>query len=351
MTVIASNRRMDLVSIPVTASCTLARGDRHLRSANRRTMGARHLALACAALLATASVAQAAQQCFSQAGTYGALTVTEAGPGCGTFLSFGGITNGLYMGNNNTTEACTFSFSPAVVGSTVRVTLTAHSCNGTSYCEEARFALNGAHYAVAPADLVTPFGSGSPVQITAAGDIVEAPGGGSAGSGVITFNSAPASVSSITIDHVVTLGAPAGTIYEVCADDAGSGAAATTTAVTSSLNPSGVGQAVTFTATVTGISPTGTVQFRDGAANLGAPVALAGGTAALSTSSLTAGTHVITAAYGGDADDAPSTSPALTQVVTAATPVAEAIPTLSVWALALLSAVLAGLGFAKRRRS
>jgi hypothetical protein len=35
------------------------------------------------------------------------------------------------------------------------------------------------------------------------------------------------------------------------------------------VNPSTVGQSVTFTATVTGASPTGTVQFKNGAANLG----------------------------------------------------------------------------------
>jgi len=323
------------------------------RRARKRAVDARRVTVACILMFATASGVQAAQQCFSQAGTYGALTVTQSGPGCGTFLSFGGIT-GLYMGSEGVTEACTFSLSPAVQGNTINVTLTAHSCNGTSYCEESRFSLNGTHYVVAPADLVTPFGGGSPVQITGAGDIVEAPGGSSAGSGVVTFNSAPGSVSSITINHVVTLGAPAGTIYQTCADDAGGvGPGVTTTAVVSSLNPSLVGQSVTFTATVTGTTPTGTVQFRDGGVSLGAPVALAGGgTAALSTSALAAGTHSISAVYSGDADDATSTSPAISQVVNAgAAPPAAPIPTLSEWGFALLAAMVAGLGLMMRRRS
>ncbi|HEX7925754.1 MAG TPA: Ig-like domain repeat protein, partial [Bradyrhizobium sp.] len=91
--------------------------------------------------------------------------------------------------------------------------------------------------------------------------------------------------------------------------------AASTTTVTSSLNPSAPGQSVTFTATVTGASPTGTVQFKDGAANLGAAVTLAGGVATLTTSSLATGSHSITVVYSGDGNNTASTSAALTQTV------------------------------------
>ena len=91
--------------------------------------------------------------------------------------------------------------------------------------------------------------------------------------------------------------------------------AATTTSLTSSLNPSALGQAVTFTATVTGASPTGTVQFKNGATNLGAPVTLAGGSASFTTSTLTSGSHSITAVYSGDANNLASTSAPLTQNV------------------------------------
>jgi len=86
--------------------------------------------------------------------------------------------------------------------------------------------------------------------------------------------------------------------------------AATSTAVTSSVNPSDVGQSVTFTATVTSGpgTPTGTVQFKDNGGNLGAAVALnASGVAQLSTSALTTGTHTITADYSGDANFLTST--------------------------------------------
>ena len=88
-------------------------------------------------------------------------------------------------------------------------------------------------------------------------------------------------------------------------------ASGTTTSLVSSLNPSTSGQSVTFTATVTGASPTGTVQFKDGAANLGSAVTLAGGVASFTTSSLTTGGHSITAVYSGDGNNTTSTSAAL----------------------------------------
>lgn len=88
--------------------------------------------------------------------------------------------------------------------------------------------------------------------------------------------------------------------------------AATSTGVASSLNPSALGDSVTFTATVswpagTG-TPTGTVQFKIDGTNSGGPVTLsAGGTAQLTPSTLTAGTHTVTADYSGDANFAVST--------------------------------------------
>jgi hypothetical protein len=82
------------------------------------------------------------------------------------------------------------------------------------------------------------------------------------------------------------------------------------TSLTTSRSPSFVGQPVTFTATVTsthGPIPDGEqVTFHDGTTTLGA-VALAGGTAAFTTSSLSAKTRYIKATYAGDATFAPST--------------------------------------------
>jgi hypothetical protein len=103
----------------------------------------------------------------------------------------------------------------------------------------------------------------------------------------------------------------------------------TTTALTSSANPSNPGQEVTFTATVSPVvtgagTPTGTVQFRYDGDALGEPVALVGGVATLSTSSLAAGPRAITAAYSGDADFTAS-SGSLTQTVGSTSPPVAAL--------------------------
>jgi hypothetical protein len=75
---------------------------------------------------------------------------------------------------------------------------------------------------------------------------------------------------------------------------------ATTTVVSSLSNPSTYGSAVFFSALVTsgGPTPTGTVQFAVDGVDLGSPVTLVGGSAtSLSISTLTAGSHAVTAVY------------------------------------------------------
>jgi hypothetical protein len=79
---------------------------------------------------------------------------------------------------------------------------------------------------------------------------------------------------------------------------------------------------VTVTATVTASSgtPTGPVTFKDGATTLGTGTLNGSGVASFTTSALTAGVHSITAVYGGDANNATSTSAVLSQTVTRPTP-------------------------------
>ena len=99
-----------------------------------------------------------------------------------------------------------------------------------------------------------------------------------------------------------------------CLSEAACSPSATT--VVSSVNPAPSGQAIVFTASVAGNFPTGTVQFMDGATSLGSPVTLSGGgVAQLMTSTLTLGTHAITAVYDGDNNNAPSASSVLVQNV------------------------------------
>ena len=92
--------------------------------------------------------------------------------------------------------------------------------------------------------------------------------------------------------------------------------ATTSTTVASSANPSGFGAAVTFSAGVTtnGGALTGTVTFSDGATVLGS-AAVNAGTAVWNATALALGTHSISAAYSGDANNAASQSAALSQQV------------------------------------
>jgi YVTN family beta-propeller protein len=96
--------------------------------------------------------------------------------------------------------------------------------------------------------------------------------------------------------------------------------AATTTILSSNLNPANVGQTVTLTATVAVVAPgtgtpTGSVIFLDGSTSLGTVTLGANLRATLNISTLTAGTHSLTAQYSGDANFLASTSSVLTQTV------------------------------------
>jgi hypothetical protein len=88
--------------------------------------------------------------------------------------------------------------------------------------------------------------------------------------------------------------------------------AITAISVTSNQATAYAGQPVQFTAAVTPASASGTVQFQDGGVTLGS-ASLSGGIAVFSTSSLSVGTHSITALYSGDTLDTGSTSPVYTQ--------------------------------------
>jgi hypothetical protein len=92
---------------------------------------------------------------------------------------------------------------------------------------------------------------------------------------------------------------------------------ASTTTLTGAPNPTTYGQTAVFTATVSGAFgvPIGTVTFKDGSAMLGTVSLSASGSATFSTTSLTGGSHSITAAYGGGGSYAPSTSGALAHAV------------------------------------
>jgi hypothetical protein len=135
----------------------------------------------------------------------------------------------------------------------------------------------------------------------------------SGGVATITVSTLPVGTSTITAsyggdsEHATSTSPPLEQVVNQ---------ATSTTTVASSLNPSKVGKKVTFTPKVTSptATPTGTVKFMDGGTELGTGT-LKKGTAKYSTSSLSEGSHNITAVFEGNADISGSTSPVLVQIV------------------------------------
>jgi len=163
---------------------------------------------------------------------------------------------------------------------------------------------------------VTPAAAAGSISFIDSGALL---GTGILGSGVATLSTSSLSIGS----HSLTASYSGNPTYaasssQPVSESVGEPAATpTTTSLAAAPNPSTPGQNVTLTATVTPASATGTVSFLDGANLLGTGP-LANGVAAFSTSSLSTASHSLTASYAGDANDAPSTSLAVNQSVTAA---------------------------------
>ncbi len=100
--------------------------------------------------------------------------------------------------------------------------------------------------------------------------------------------------------------------------------ASTTTDLTSLLSTATDTEPITFTADVQGSgTPIGSITLSDGTEVIGA-APLANGTATLTLATLPVGVHHLTAAYSGDANNAPSTSSNLTETI-----VSPSTPTLT----------------------
>jgi hypothetical protein len=137
------------------------------------------------------------------------------------------------------------------------------------------------------------------------------------GNGIVTFSVATLAVGTHTMTAIYSgdgnyAASTSGVVSQKVLPN-------TVAAVSSSSNPSIAGTSVTLTVTVTGSTPTGSVTLKDGAATLATMNLGAGGSASYATSSLAVGTHSITAVYGGDANNAGTTSSVLSQVVNLAT--------------------------------
>ena len=271
---------------------------------------------------------------FGQSVTFTA-TVTPKGSGTPTgtvTFSDGATTLGTSALNGGTATV-----------STAALTVGLHSINA-SYSGDANFSSSSAslNQTVNPASTTltlgssaNPSGFGQPVIFTA----TITPQYSGQASGTVTFKDGNTTLGSVALNgnvaNLTTSGLAIGThsitaLYSGDANHAGSTsavltqtvkAATTTTTLASSTNPSIFGSSVMFTTTVTtsgSTAPTGTVTFMDGATALGTGTLNASGVATFATSSLAVGQHSVTAVYGGDANNAGSTSSVLTQTVNAA---------------------------------
>ena len=150
--------------------------------------------------------------------------------------------------------------------------------------------------------------------VSPTGTVIFKDGATTLGTGAVSGTTATFSMASLAVgSHGITAA------YAGDTNNAGStspaatltvGQTTTTTTVSSSSANPVFGTSVTLTAIISGgVSATGTVTFKDGATTLGTGT-VSGTTASFSTAGLAVGGHSITAVYGGDIDNAGSTSPA-----------------------------------------
>src|SRR5712692_5387718 len=277
-------------------------------------------------------------------GTAGTFTVIASGFPASTFTESGPLPSGVTF-NGNTGV---LSGTPAAntIG-TYPITFTASNGIGSDTTQNFTLTVNQAPTTTTVASSINPSVFGQSVTLTATVS-VNPPGAGTPtgtvtfkdGSATITCNGGSQTVSSgqATCTTTSLSGGAHNTITAVYSGDGNFSTstsanlsqtvskAPTTTAVTSSVNPSLSGQSVTFTATISVTAPgsgtpTGTVQFKNGASNLGTAqnVSTTNGvtTATFNTSALAVGSYSITAVYSSDTNFGASTSSALTQMIDA----------------------------------
>ena len=269
-------------------------------------------------------------------------TVTAVAPGAGTPTGTVSFYDGAILINTATVNGsgvASFTLTPAAIGT---FPLTAVYNGDTNYTSSTSLVDD---LTVDQADTTTTltaapdpsvFGQSATLTATVA---AVAPGAGTA-TGTVTFYDGGAPIGTVTLSGGVatltTSSLSVGThsltaVYngdtdfhfsESSVDTKTVTQAATTTTLTSAPDPSVFGQSETLTATVTAVAPgagtaTGMVSFFDGATLLGT-ASVSGGVATFTTSTLSAGSHALTAVFGGDSSFTSSTAPVDTTVVDAA---------------------------------
>ncbi len=211
-----------------------------------------------------------------------------------------------YSGDSNFTGSASTTLSQVVQKANTTTSLSA-SPNPSAFGGSVTFTAT-----------ITPQGSGMPT-----GTVTFSDGSTTLGQGIVNAGTATCSTASLsTGSHSISA------TYSGDSNFTGSASTALSQLVqkadtTTALNAPGsanVNQSITLTATVTsGTSgaPTGTVNFLDGTTQIGSAGLNGGGVATFATSALAAGTHSVTAVYGGNSNFNSSTSTAASVMVTA----------------------------------
>lgn len=180
-----------------------------------------------------------------------------------------------------TSTSLAASPSPALVGQTVvlTATVTGSSPIGTVTFKDGTTTLGSAQINLGKATYSTTFTTSGAHNLTASY-------GGDTGNASSTSSTTSLAVTKVT----------------------------STTALAVSPNPAQVAQTVVLTATVSGANPTGKVTFKDGTTTLGTGT-LSAGKAIYNATFATAGSHSLTASYGGDTVNNTSASSAVALMV------------------------------------
>jgi len=258
-------------------------------------------------------------------------TATSPATGTVTFLDNGvSIGTGTLSGNPG---VATFTTSTLAVGThPITVTYAGDNFNGASSSAAALpQVVSKAPTVTTVSAAPTPGIAGTSETITAT---VVLAAGAAPITGTVTFTSGATTLGSAAVNAsgvaTITPTLAAGPYQIVAtfsgdANTAGSASAAlsytvalatTQTALTVTPNPAVILTAVTFTATVTssGAAPTGSVNFLANGVVVGTST-LSGGTATFTDSALAAGSYTMSAVYLGNATEATSTSPNVSETI------------------------------------
>ncbi len=281
------------------------------------------------------------------AGQQVTLTAKVAGPSGSTTVPTGNVTfsnssSALGTGTLDSTGTATYSTSSL---SATTYTLTANYGGDNNYSASSSTAQSLVVNPIATTTTLT-ISTGSAVAgqaVTFTAKVQQSSGAGTP-TGTVAFHNGSTQLASVSLDStgtatftssslaVGTYSVTAG--YTGDANNASSTSSAvslaitaapvsTTTSIAASATTITSGGSVTFTATVSPVSgsivPTGTVTFKDGTTTLGTGT-LTSGKASYTTTTLSVGSHSVTASYGGDGSNLTSTSSAISITVTAAGP-------------------------------